>query len=100
VAGGDRGLEDIGTRYAAQPGRAVERGERVADERPVPTGAVLVEEQDRLTVTPDTGAGPRRLDLHERQQPEHLRLARRECGEHAAEADRLLHEVTAHPVAA
>ena len=57
----------------------VERRERVADQRPVPPRAVLVEQQHGLAVPADARPRARRLILHECEQAMHLGLARGEA---------------------
>ena len=49
---------------------------------------------------PAPGAHPGGLELHQRHEPVHLRLARRELGQHAAEPERVLDERGAHPLLA
>ena len=49
---------------------------------------------------PDARARARRLDLHQRDEAVHLRLLRRELGQDAAEAQRVLAERRPHPVVA
>ena len=66
---------------AARPRRISSRSQRAA---------VLVEQQDRLAVRADPGRGARRLDLHQRHEPVHLGLLRRELGQDPAEAQRLV----------
>ena len=77
VAGGDRGLQHVRPRRAAEGRRAVERCEPAVDEQAVPEGPVLLEQQDGLAAS-GRGARPRarRLDLHQRDEPVHLRLRR------------------------
>ena len=70
------------------------------DQQPVPARAVLVEQQDGLAVGPDARPRPRGLQLHQRDEPVHLGLARRQLGEDAAEAQRLLAQRRPHPVVA
>ena len=41
---------------------------------------------------------PGRRELHERQQPVHVRLGRHELAEHPAEPDRLAAELRPHPL--
>ena len=77
MAGGDGGLQRVRAVRAAERLGAVERGQAAADEQLVPARAVLVEQQHRLA-RPGAGREPGRLDLHQRRQPVHLRLGRRE----------------------
>ena len=70
--------------------RALERRQPAAHEEPVPARAVLVEEQHRLARGPDPRTGARRLQLHQRDEPVHLRLAREQLGQDAPQAQRLL----------
>src|SRR3712207_8420557 len=53
--------------------RSERRGTAV-DEDAVPAPPVLVEQQDRLAGRAGASAQARRLDLHERDEPVHLRL--------------------------
>ena len=89
-----------GTDGAARRIRALQRGEPAADQHPVPARAVLVEQQDRRAVGPDARASARRLQLHQRRQAVHLRLARQQRGQHATEPQRLLEQLRAQPVVA
>ena len=56
VAGGDRGLQRVRARRAAEPLGALERGQPAADQQLVPARAVLVEQQDRLARRADARA--------------------------------------------
>ena len=78
----------------------VERREPAADQQLVPAGAVLIQQQHRLAIGPAPRGEARGLDLHERHEAVHLRLGGRQLGEDAAQAQRLLAELRAHPVIA
>ena len=56
VAGGDRGLQRVGARRAAQRLGALQRRQPAADEELVPPAAVLVQQQDRARPTGPTRA--------------------------------------------
>ena len=58
VARGDRGLERVRTRPAAEALRLLERVKAAADQEPIPARAILVEEQDRCTGGIEPGARP------------------------------------------
>ena len=62
--------------------------------------AVLLQQQHRLAVGSSPRGEARGLDLHERHEAVHFRLGGRQLGENAAEAQRLLAELRAHPVIA
>src|SRR6266567_1684868 len=100
VAGGDRGLECIGTEPAAELLGALERGQTAAHEQVIPARAVLIGEQDRLSRRADPRERARRLYLHERDQAVNFRFLRNELGHDASEAQRLLAEGGPHPVLA
>jgi hypothetical protein len=57
VAGGDRGLQGVGTEHATECFGPFERLEAAADEQPVPKPAVLVGEQDGRSGRAGPGAG-------------------------------------------
>ena len=78
----------------------LERGQAAPDQEVVPARAVLVEQQDRLAAGSEPRPQPRRLDLHERHQPVHLGLLRRQLGQDAAEPERLLAQRRPDPVLA
>ena len=80
--------------------RAPEGVETALDEEPVPQRAILVEEEDRLALRADAGPGAGGVQLHQRDEPVDLRLARGEAGQDPPEAQRVLAEGGAHPVVA
>ena len=104
MAGGDRGLEQVGVggacRCRVQRLRPGKRGKATADEELVPARPVLIEQQHGLARRPGARPEPRHLDLHERDEPVHFGLFARELGEDAAETQRLLAELGPHPVVA
>ena len=69
-----------------------------ADVEPVPCAPVLVQAAARAARRTDARPQPRRLELHQRDQPVHLRLVGHERSEHASEAQRLGAELGSHPV--
>ena len=77
-----------------------ERGEPAADQEVVPAGPVLLQQQHRLAVGSSPRGETRGLDLHERHEAMHFRLGGRQLGEDAAETQRLLAQLRAHPVIA
>jgi hypothetical protein len=80
------GEEQRGPRPVKRSGiRGARQGtEAVADQRVVPAGAILVEQKDRFAVRPGARAEARGLQLHQRDEPVHLRLVGRQLGQHAA----------------
>ena len=85
---------------AAERLGAGQRRQPAADQQPVPKPAILVEQQHRRAIRAGAGAGARRLDFHQRDQPVHLRLVGCKPGQDAAEPQRLLAELRPHPVVA
>ena len=77
----------------------LDAGEPAADQRLVPTGAVLVEQQHRLAVRAGAGVEARRLDLDQGQQPQRLGVVRGQPGQHPAQPQRLGAQVGARPLA-
>src|SRR5262245_58246829 len=94
----DRSLHWVRAERLANPFGTLERGETAADENAVPTGAILIEQQDWLSRGPDPRPQARRLDLHQTDQAVDFRLIRNELGQDAAETERLLAKRRAHPV--
>src|ERR1700685_898320 len=68
------------------------------DQELIPLSAVLIEEQDWFTGGGDAGAGAGGLDLHEGAQTVGFWFGGSECGEDAAEAERVFAEGGAHEV--
>jgi hypothetical protein len=89
VARRDRCLQRVEARGPSERFGAGERRETAADEQTVPSRAVLVHQQHGLAVEPEARVRARCLDLHERDQAVHLRLARHQLREDAAEAKRV-----------
>lgn len=92
MAAGDRRLERVGADRAE-----VERPTEVAagggDEAGVPAGAVLVCEQDEISVSVTPGGFPRLVELHQREESEHLGVVVDHLGEQPPEAERLVAHV-------
>ena len=86
MAGGERGLQRVRSVGAAQGLGALQRGETPPDQELVPAGAVLLGQRHRRAVRRGAGGQTRGLDLHQREQTEHLRLVGRQAGEDAAQA--------------
>jgi hypothetical protein len=100
MTGGDRGLQHVRPRRLPDRLGARQRRQAAADEQPVPARAVLVEQQHRLSGRADARLEARGPDLHHRNEAVHLRLLRRELGEDAAQAQRVLAQAGAQPVVA
>lgn len=100
VAGGDRGLEGVGAVRPAERLRPREGREAAGDLGSVPEATVLLEEQHRRAAGVLARRRARRVELHERDEPVHLGLGRRELREHAPEAEGLLAELATHPAPA
>src|SRR5205809_1412515 len=81
VTGGDRGLERVRAKRAAELLGAFERGETAADEELIPATAVLIEEQNGLPRRADSCPQTRRLELDQRNEAPDLRLLREEPGQ-------------------
>src|SRR5213594_1159401 len=97
VTGGDRGLERVRAKRAAELLGAFERGETAVDEELIPATAVLIEEQNGLPRRADSCPQTRRLDLHQRNEAPDLRLLREEPGQDTPETERLFAELRACP---
>ena len=100
MAGGERGLQGIGTAAAAERPAARERVEAAPDQQRIPARTVLLEQQHRPALRVDPGVGARGLQLHQRDQAVDLALVGHQAGEHPAEAQRLVAERRPHPVVA
>ena len=104
MAGGDGGLQRVGPErpaaLRAQGLGTLQRQQAAADQQPVPAAAVLLHQQHRSALRIDARRGARGLQFHQRDQAVHLGLARRQFGQHAAQAQRLAGQRRAHPVAA
>src|SRR5919199_2816162 len=98
VTGGDRRLERVRATRTTESLCALKCREPATDQELVPTRAVLIEQQDRLSRRPDPGAQAGRLELHQRDEAVHLGLLRNELSQDAAETQRLLAERRSHPV--
>src|SRR5262245_60846622 len=96
MTGVERSLQGI--RTSAERLCALERGEAAANEEMIPTRAVLLQEENRLTIWTCARGGTRGVELHERDEAVNLRLVRHERGEHATEAHGVFAERRAHPV--
>ena len=101
VAGGDRGLERIGPRAAAERLGARQRRQPAADQQLVPRRAVLLEQQHRLAVragararsaTPGSPSAPRG-----RAPPARRARARPGCGRAAAPPRRAAGRIQSSP---
>ncbi len=97
MAGRDGRLERVGAAAATEFPGPRQGGQAPVDQQPVPAGAVLVQQEDRLAGRPAAGGEPGGLDLHQRDQPVHLGLGRGELGQHAAQAQGLVTEGGARP---
>jgi hypothetical protein len=82
---GDRRLDGVLT--TAERGRidqgAVQQDAGLLDLPPVPSGPVLVREQDQVLAV-EPGRAARVMQQHQRQQAEYLGLGRKQAGQHAA----------------
>jgi hypothetical protein len=76
----------------------LERGEAATDQDVVPTRAILIEQQDRLSRGTDSSASSRSLNLHERDEAMNFRLVRHKARENSAETERVFAERRPHPV--
>ena len=85
MAGGEGGLESIGSVGAAERFGTLQGGETAADQKPVPASAVLFGQGNRRSVRRYAGAKARRLDVHQGQQAKDLGLVGHEAGEDSAE---------------
>src|SRR5581483_8342343 len=94
------GLEDVEAGLAAELLRARESRETATDQKVVPAGAVLIEEEDRLSAGTDPRPQARRLDLHESDEAVDLGFVGGELGEDPSEAERLFAERRTDPVRA
>ncbi len=100
VTGGDRRLQEVRSTRLTERLAARQRQQSAMNEQPVPDCAVLLHEQHRLAVRPGARADAGRLDFHQRHESVNFRLARREPGEDAPDAQRLLAQPRPHPVLA
>ncbi len=100
VAGRNRRLQRVRTTGIAQTFGTVERGQSAADEQPVPPGAILIEQHDRLARGIDARLRTRRLDFQQRHETVDFRLGWRQLGENPAETQRVLGKRRPHPVVA
>ncbi len=91
----DRGLELVGARLPERH-RALEDARTLVDPPAIPQRAVLILEQDDLSVTVDASSATRVLEQHQCEQAEHLRLVRHQHRQELREPDRLLAQVVAH----
>src|ERR1041384_5228033 len=98
MTGRDGRLQRVRTRGTAQRLGARKRRETATDQDVIPAAAVLVEEQHRLAAGTDARAQPRRLDFHQRDEPVHFRLLRRQLGKDATETERVVTELRSDTV--
>ncbi len=70
------------------------------NEQLIPARTILRQQQHRLARRADARPRPRRLQLHQRHQPVRFRFVGHEPGQDAAEAQRVLAQVGAHPFVA
>src|SRR5215470_9288533 len=98
VTGSNRRLQSIVSSTAAESLRVFERGHSSVNLRVVPQRAILIRQQDRLTVASTASHSARRIEFHESQKRVHFRLVRKKLRQHASEPQRLVAECSPHPL--
>src|SRR5437667_362928 len=98
MARGDGRLNGVVAKRAAKPLGTLEGGQTSVNEELIPSCAVLIQQQDRFPSRASSSARARRLNLHERDQPMHLRLVRSKFSQYTAKAEGILAERSAPPV--
>ena len=76
----------------------LERDEAEVDVQPVPTSPVLIREQHDLARRPEPSVEPRRLQLHQRDEPVDFGLVGRQARELSPEPQRLMTQIRASPL--
>src|SRR5215469_3112967 len=96
----DRRLQGVRTTTPAWLLGALQRRQPPPDQQTVPLRAVLFEQQDRLSRRVHPRPQSRRLYLHQRYQPMHFRLLRRQPRQNPPQPQRVFTERRPHPVLA
>ena len=100
MTGDDCGLQRVVTRPAAQPLRMVKCSHASLYLDVVPPRPVLVEQQNGFSVLTLACRGPRRLQLHQRQQTVDLRFIGKKFHEDAPQPQRVITKLFPHPLIA
>ena len=90
MAGRDLGLESVRTRISGEFPGTLERRKASVNEELIPASAVLLEQRNRFPHRADPCAQPRRLDLHQSEQPVNFRFRGGEARQDTAEPERIL----------
>src|SRR4029453_5534534 len=93
MEGGDRCLDLVRTGPASLQ-RRLDEGLALGDSASIPPGAVLVLEQDEITVRVDARLPPRVVEQHQGEEPDRLRLVREQRDDDAGQPDRLRTQLT------
>ena len=96
----DRRLQHVEAVRAAQLLRACQGRKPALDQQTIPARPVLLQQQNRFAFSGRARRGARGVKLHQAHEAVRLRLPRRQRHQNAAEAQRFLAQLRAHPIVA